>query len=315
MLLKIATLADSGGFQVRMTGSLGSTTMFYSIVGAAFLTSAVANAADLFTKAPMAAEAPPYVAVDGVNGKIDMLGGTLANRSLFGASGALSIPLQGPYGFQLDSAIGSYDSRGFGSVGGHLFWRDPSRGLLGLYGAYSGWDQFGGIHVGQVAGEGAWYNGRWSVEGIAGVEFGNSQTVTVGDPVNGFASTTFAVDTRFFDKLNVAYYLQDNLKVFAGHRYLGGRNALALGGEWGLPLQNGKMAALFVEGRVGENDYHGVWGGVRFYFGQRDKSLIQRHRQDDPFIWLPESLFSIANGMSTAFIPGTPPPPPPCFEC
>ena len=23
-------------------------------------------------------------------------------------------------------------------------------------------------------------------------------------------------------------------------------------------------------------------GGVRFYFGQRDKTLIDRHRQDDP---------------------------------
>ena len=33
------------------------------------------------------------------------------------------------------------------------------------------------------------------------------------------------------------------------------------------------MASLFAEGRIGEDDYHGVWGGVRFYFGQNDKTL------------------------------------------
>jgi hypothetical protein len=35
--------------------------------------------------------------------------------------------------------------------------------------------------------------------------------------------------------------------------------------------------ALFAEG--GNN---AVLGGVRFYFGQRDKTLIDRNRQDDP---------------------------------
>lgn len=39
------------------------------------------------------------------------------------------------------------------------------------------------------------------------------------------------------------------------------------------------------EGRVGEDSYHGVWGGVRFYFGQKDKTLIRRHREDDPTNW------------------------------
>ena len=28
-----------------------------------------------------------------------------------------------------------------------------------------------------------------------------------------------------------------------------------------------------------------MWGGIRFYFGQKDKSLIRRHREDDPNVW------------------------------
>ena len=42
------------------------------------------------------------------------------------------------------------------------------------------------------------------------------------------------------------------------------------------------MAALFAEGDAGEGWYHGVWVGLRIYFGQKDKTLIRRHREDDP---------------------------------
>ena len=96
---------------------------------------------------------------------------------------------------------------------------------------------------------------------------------------------TYDIKTRFFDQVNLAYYLTDDFKAYVGHRYLGGKNALALGGEYGMPLGHGVMASLFAEGRIGEDDYHGVWAGVRFYFGQNDKTLIRRHREDDPTDW------------------------------
>ena len=47
----------------------------------------------------------------------------------------------------------------------------------------------------------------------------------------------------------------------------------------GGPLQRGQIS------RAGEGSFHGVWGGVRFYFGQKDKTLIRRHREDDPTDW------------------------------
>jgi len=33
---------------------------------------------------------------------------------------------------------------------------------------------------------------------------------------------------------------------------------------------------------VGDNEFATVYGGIRFYFGGPEKSLIRRHREDDP---------------------------------
>lgn len=295
---------------------LFSTTILSS-VGVVFLSSPWASAADIYTKAPAAATLPLQPAVDGLNWKVGGLGGTLADRALGGAQGSLSVPLGGQWGLQLDAAVGSFDGRFFGSGAGHWFWRDPSRGLMGLYASHTHWQEFGGLHVTQVAGEGEAYFGRFTLQGIAGVEFGNSQTGATGTTSTATTATTFFdnydVKTRFFDKINLAYYLTDNTKVFAGHRYLGGKHALALGAEAGLPSFGSTMVTGFVEGRVGESDFHGVWAGIRGYWGQSSKSLIQRHRQDDPINWVPETLFSITNsltkGSTTVNIPAPPVPP------
>ncbi|MDD5237157.1 MAG: hypothetical protein PHU91_05805, partial [Candidatus Omnitrophica bacterium] len=47
----------------------------------------------------------------------------------------------------------------------------------------------------------------------------------------------------------------------------------------GLKLFSG--ATLFVRGSWGENDYHSVMAGVKYYFG-KGKTLKQKHREDDP---------------------------------
>jgi hypothetical protein len=261
-------------------------------------------------------KASPYApAVDGINAKIEGIGGSLANHGIYGSKGAISIPLGGSWGAQIDGTAGSFDQRFFGSIAGHLFWRNPQQGLLGIYANYTHLDEFGGAHVTQFAGEGEYYWNRWTLQGIAGVEFGNkaSQTTTTTSTVPpvpiGFGITTpgvattntftegYDVKTRFFDQVNLKYYLTDNWDAYVGHRYLGGKNALALGSEYALPLGRGVMASAFVEGNVGEHDFHGVWGGLRFYFGASDKTLIARHRQDDPNIW--DSLFSIINSYFT----------------
>jgi hypothetical protein len=111
---------------------------------------------------------------------------------------------------------------------------------------------------------------------------------------------TVNLTTRMFDKVDLAYYVTDDLKLSIGHRYYGGKNALALGGEWSFASFNNVAPALFVEGRVGEHDASGVWAGVRVYFGQKPKSLIRRHREDDPPVGLKDSALAFGNAGTTS---------------
>jgi hypothetical protein len=247
---------------------------------ASILAAMSAHAADLYTKAPPLPVPGCTQAVDGLNGKASGYGGTFNDKTLYGGQGSFSLPLGCEFGFQLDATAGSFDSNSIFAVDGHAFWRNPGIGLLGVYGSFSRWNEFGGVTANHVGPEAEWYLGRWTIQGVAGAEFGNTASGQVGPNI-----ITYDISTRFFDQINFAYYLNDNLKVFVGHRYLGGKNALAVGGEWGVPLGGGAMGALFAEGRFGEDNTSGVWGGIRFYFGQKDKSLIRRHREDDPNVW------------------------------
>ncbi len=292
--------------------SLLSTTMLSGIVGGVFLTTMTAFADEMYTSSPSGSKplAMQMPAVDGINGKIDGFGGSFASKGIAGAKGSLSVPIGGQFGLQIDGAAGTFDSKSFGAIAGHLFWRNPAQGLIGLYVNHTYWNQFGGARVSQAAVEGEYYWGQWSLQAIAGIEAGNNATYVTGTPAAGFLIQSYDVRSRFFDQVNLSYYLQDNWKAFVGHRYLGGKNALALGTEWGMPMSGGKMASLFVEGRAGEGNYRGIWGGLKLYFGQKDKPLVQRHRQDDPIDWSPESLFSIVNSYGLTTIPGVSPCPP-----
>lgn len=255
-----------------------------------------AHAADVAVKAPGIVYPAP--AVDGFNTKIDAFGGTLTNESLYGAKGSFSLPLGHSYGLQIDGAVGSFDSEVFAAGQAHLFWRDPSRALFGLYASHTFWDKFSGLNATQLGAEGYLYNGPWSLGGTAGVEFGNATSGIVGGLIE-----SYDVQTRFFDKIDLSYYLNDNFRISVGHRYTGGRHAAAAGLEFGVATGGGTMVALFGEGRLGEDDYRGIWGGLRLYWGQKDKPLIGRHRQDDPPGFEPDNLATMKNGMTTKPVP------------
>ncbi len=259
------------------------------------------------TTASIAAEpAPSTQAVDGINAKAEAFGGGYATKSLVGAAGSLSVPLASQFGAQLDAGGGEFANRFIGALGGHLFWRDPRQGLLGVYGDYTHWDQSGGVHVGHVGLEGEAYLQRWTLSAVAGVETGNNSragftTIAIPGPGTLTTGNGLSNTTRFFDRASAAYYLTDNWKASIGHRYMGGKNALALGSEYAMPAGRGMMASLFAEGRLGEgtNNY-GAWGGVRVYFGNSDKSLMRRHREDDPAgDFTADTLFNVVNGGSS----------------
>ena len=50
------------------------------------------------------------------------------------------------------------------------------------------------------------------------------------------------------------------------------------------------MGTLFAEGRIGSGNNDRVWGGLKFYFGQHNKTLIRRHWEDAPVNAAPDPL-------------------------
>lgn len=245
-----------------------------------------ADAADLFFDPDPQAFLP---AVSMPNAKLDGFAGTKFDRSFEGATGAVSLPLGPRFGLQIDAMIGSWDGSTFAGTAGHLFWRDPNVALIGIYGSFSNLDRLGGISIGKIAFEGELYLGRFSIETLIGHEGGD-------------------IPSRLYAVVDVAHYFTDDFRASIGYRRTTGADVLALGGEWRLPLQSSLGVSIFAEGRIGSNDYRGVWGGLRFYFGGQDKSLIRRHREDDPRVRLTDDVPLL---IQAAPPPPPPPPPPP----
>ncbi len=208
-------------------------------------------------------------AVSQLNGKVSVFGGNQEGSGqsggMFGVVGSLSVPMGFAYGLQIDGAAGSGDGAAFYGIGGHLFWRDPARGLIGLYTSYLNWDvtsgATSGFDIGKFGVEGAAYLGRFSLEGLAAYQFGSA--------------------SGFNGKAVIAYYPIDNLRLDAGIRHVEGPGTMGLVDvEW-RPHENSGLS-LFASGAFGENSFSQVLGGARYYFGDSRKSLIDRHRQDDP---------------------------------
>jgi hypothetical protein len=158
------------------------------------------------------------------------------------------------------------------------------------------------VRVGHVGGEGEYYLGPITLQGVLGVEFGNTATQTMVAVTPVFttpAVESFDIKTRFFDQINLKYYFSNDWSGYVGHRYLGGKNALALGTELARPLGGGLMGSGFVEGRIGESESSGIWGGLKLYFGPTDKPLMARHRRDDPVNWSTDFAASIFGNHQT----------------
>jgi hypothetical protein len=289
--------------------------------------SAAAIAADL---APLAnpASQPAYLqlpAVDGINGKAEMFGGgtnvfspglsSLPGylppfsardewRGFGGGAGSISAPLSHDFGAQFDALIAPWNGAIATGGAAHAFWRDPAFGLLGLYGSGVYWAGAGGMSVGRVAGEGEAYFGSFTLKSLVGAEFfGRSYPAYASFGLTPFgapyvfAPSNAAQHVRFSDKVTLSYYLTGDFALSAGHSYTGGRNAAVLGAEYLIRSGGGVGASLFVEGRVGERYANSVTGGLRLYFGNSDKPLIRRHREDDPGNYLSDDLNALSNSL------------------
>ncbi len=165
-----------------------------------------------------------------------------------------------------------------GGLALHLFTRDPSRYLFGVYGSYHTWDR---INIWRAALEGELYIGPVTLEGIAGYE-----SLDVPSFVDGQAVLSLD-DNHLFGQADVGYYITDDFKIYAGYRYINETSFGAAGTEYlirGLEVP----VALFARGDFGDEFVQNVTGGVRIYLSDDpDKSLIDRHRKDDPKVYAP----------------------------
>ena len=253
-------------------------------------------------------------AVDGINGKISGFGGWIdtskrdifvapggaafalptPNRSqgLFGTKVSLSAPIGQSFGLQIDGLATSARGAFVGGGGAHLFWRDPNTGLLGIYGSATRNNAFGGINRYKLGGEAEAYFGRFTISGTAGWEQIQSGSRFVGT-VPGFQIFDRGARTsRFYDMVDLSFYATDNWKLSVGHRYTAGSHYAALGTEYLVSLGGGTAMSAFAEARIGERNNRAVFGGLSFYFGQKDKTLIRRHREDDPPNRLIDDMFA-----------------------
>jgi len=231
--------------------------------------------------------APGACAVSQVNGKISADAGQTRdagrkgrkNKSrkggLFQGAASLSIPLNCSYGFQLDAAVGSLDGKSTGGAAAHAFTRNPDSYLLGAYGEYSA---VGNNDIWRAGAEAEYYLNNITLSGLVGYENSNR---TSGD---------------VFAAVDAALYATENFRITAGYRRFLDIDAAAFGAEYQF---TGSAASVFVSGQVGDKKHRTVLAGLRFYFGGTDKSLIRRHREDDPFNRLNELVRNIKTASST----------------
>ncbi len=207
------------------------------------------------------ANAQSAPAVSAINGKAAIGGGAFDDNAFGFAEGSFTTPLSQNFGFQADGLVGLADDGELYGAAGHLFWRDPSVALLGLYGGVTHVDISRDFTQYVLAGEGEFYMGQVSIETLIGYGTGER----IDDDVVALG--------------NIAFYATDDFRIFGGARYL----AEDLHGAAGTEIQfsQGSGGAFFAEGRYHDSDRWQAFAGIRFYFGG-PKSLIRRHREDDP---------------------------------
>jgi hypothetical protein len=206
-------------------------------------------------------------AVSQVNGKVSLEGGTAGapgrSSALGMAEGAFSAPLGHSFGLQVDGLAATSYSTFVGGAAAHIFWRDPQ---IGLFGPVAGLASGRGRTVGWYGAEGEVYAPLFTISGHAGYQDAGSSVVI---PSGGF----------YIGRLTV--YPIPDLALTAG----GGQFAGRAQGVGRIEYQPGFVArhnlAFFVDGSVDDSSSYAVTGGVRIYFGP-DKTLIRRHREDDP---------------------------------
>ncbi len=216
---------------------------------------AALTALSLASTAALSQSAGP--AVSDPNAKLSVEGGQYDGEQSALALGSYTLPLGHAFGLQADGALGRIDQGTMGGGGLHLFTRDPSRYLLGLYGSYHTWES---IDIWRAAAEVQLYAGRFSLDGLGGYE-----SVAVPETIGGL-TVLDPHDDHVFGQVDLAYYPIDDLKVYGGYRYVNEASLGAAGIEY-LMRADDSPISIFAKADFGEEQYNRITGGVKFYLG------------------------------------------------
>jgi hypothetical protein len=267
--------------------------MTISIKRAAFLLTGTI-AAGMYGSVSMAADVETVTslpAVSGPNGKVEIGAGwadldDIGDDEVFRGAAAFSFPVGDMFGIQAD--VYAVDALDETTVGGaiHAFTRDPNSYLLGVYGGYA---DAGSANAWYVGPEAELYLDNISIEAIAGYV-----------DVSGSGSSS---DGNFYALADLAFYATDNFRLSIGASSVAGFETGRAGLEWFMG-DTGLPVSLKLDGRIGEDGFTSVMAGVSLYFGGEDKSLIRRHREDDPPIYGLD-IFGALLGATCAIDPET----------
>lgn len=208
----------------------------------------------------------PTCAVSAFNGKVEAAGGYADKKDESGdfawqAGGSLSFPLGCMFGLQLDAGVSDkLDDTQYGGIA-HLFMRDPESYLIGVTGGVIDGEHATLYPVGP---EVELYLGNFSLEAWGGY-------LNI-DGEDDSKDTGFVI-------ADAAFYLTDDFRVSVGGKIVDDYEGLRAGFEYQFadtPL------SVYTNAEYGDDDYLTVLGGLKFYFGGEDKTLIRRHREDDP---------------------------------
>ena len=203
-------------------------------------------------------------AVSDINAKLSLFGGSVndsTSDSLGGLAGSFTMPLAHTLGLQLDAGYARIGDGNFGSGGAHLFWRDPTVGLFGVYAGYAHLDLSGtDVGFGRTGLEAQYFTRSLTLDLAGGVKFGDIE--------------------QGYGRARLQFYPTDNLMLRGGWLYEGA-NFGTLGIEYQFASSRDTGVALFADTNLGNSDSYSVVAGVRVMFGQ-DMTLKDRHRRQDP---------------------------------
>jgi hypothetical protein len=196
-------------------------------------------------------------AVSGLNGKIEGLYGTIYSDRVRAVAGSFTMPFLKQFGLQIDGLIGEIkttDPDDFSGFGGHLFWRDSEKGLFGIT---ASWADTLKIDITRVGIEWEYYIHQFTIYGRIGHQSND-------------------IDDAGYGSINLNYYPIDDLRLSIGGSIADSDNRYGIDAEYQTPASG---LSLFANVAGGDNNYEHIYGGFRYYFG-KEKSLIQKHRED-----------------------------------